>query len=87
MNDYARQAWKDCNGQIHDTEEEAVRASRAHEVGERMRARFVKGAGGGSLRKFKNEGLRWFLEDPATIVETYLDICAEVNRQMAESKD
>lgn len=70
MSEYATQLWQDCRGGLHDTEEEALLASRGREIEKRMESTYCSAA------------LSWFLKDAENIIAMYEGICQLVDDQM-----
>lgn len=76
--EYARQVWKDRDGNYHSTEAGARISSRRSLINDRFDGRHTFGANG-------YDGVKWFLQNADGVVELYKTICAEVDAK-AEGK-
>lgn len=75
MGQDAKQVWKDHGGHTHDTEEDALAASRCQHIAKRMRRHFVHGGVNDDEYRLAARGITWFLTDPTHIIEKFIEIC------------
>lgn len=69
MSEYAEEKWQDCRGDLHNSEEEALLASRRYKIEEGMKSTYVWGSV--AEKNHVEQALAWFLNDPKNIIAVY----------------